>query len=40
MKFLQQKNFPEQITFSYSGQGKDQNVLKVDGLDLRTDPTR
>ncbi|XP_059480557.1 fringe glycosyltransferase [Neocloeon triangulifer] len=40
MKFIQQRHLPEQITFSYSGQGKDQNVLKIEGLDPRIDPTR
>ncbi|CAB3363182.1 Hypothetical predicted protein [Cloeon dipterum] len=40
MKFLRQESFPEQITFSYSGQGRDLNVLKAEGLDERIDPTR
>uniref|UniRef100_A0A1B6EG05 Fringe-like glycosyltransferase domain-containing protein n=1 Tax=Clastoptera arizonana TaxID=38151 RepID=A0A1B6EG05_9HEMI len=41
MKFLRQDTFHKQITFSYSRYSKDEvNVVKIDGFDMRIDPTR
>ncbi|XP_071451154.1 fringe glycosyltransferase [Hetaerina americana] len=41
MRFLPEESFPEQITFSYSRYGKEQNVLKIEkGLPMKDDPTR
>ncbi|XP_076324697.1 fringe glycosyltransferase-like isoform X3 [Tachypleus tridentatus] len=40
MKIMKSENYQDQITFSYSSYGKERNVLAIDGLDIRIDPTR
>ncbi|XP_046398264.1 fringe glycosyltransferase [Ischnura elegans] len=41
MRFIPEESFPDQISFSYSRYGKEQNVLKIDkGLPVKDDPTR
>lgn len=40
MKFLKREALSDQVTFSYSKFGKEQNVLNIDGFPVRVDPTR
>lgn len=40
MEFLRRETFKEQVTFSYGHIKNDTNTLQIDGLDVKTDPTR
>lgn len=40
MRFVNTDSLPRQVSFSYSQYGSEMNVLPVDGLDTRLDPTR
>ncbi|KAG7170713.1 Fringe glycosyltransferase-like [Homarus americanus] len=40
MRFVNTDSLARQVSFSYSQYGSEMNVLPIDGLDTRLDPTR
>jgi fringe protein len=40
MKYISPQSLSDQITFSYSKYGQEMNVVELDGINERADPTR